>query len=171
MKQKELDEILKRHKDWLDGIGGERANLQYANLRGANLRDANLRGADLRDANLRGADLQDANLQGADLRDANLRGADLRDANLRGANLRYANLRDANLRGADLRRADLDFSCWPLWCGSSNVKIDDRIARQLLAHAFSVCSEFCPPTPEQIEFCNGFHRIQSGEFPRLEEGE
>ncbi|MDY6958315.1 MAG: pentapeptide repeat-containing protein, partial [Halobacteriota archaeon] len=96
------------------------------------------------------------------LRWANLRGANLRGADLRGADLRWANLRWANLRGANL-----DFSVWPLWCGSSNVKIDERLARQLLAHAFHVAKEFCPPTQEQIEFCNGFHRIQSGEFPKL----
>jgi hypothetical protein len=33
-----------------------------------------------------------------------------------------------------LRSADLDFSCWPLWCGSKNVKVDARIAAQLAAH-------------------------------------
>jgi hypothetical protein len=49
-------------------------------------------------------------------------------ADLHGADLRGANLRDANLRGADL-----DFSCWPLWCGSRNVKVDARIAAQLAA--------------------------------------
>ena len=88
---------------------------------------------------------------------ANLRGADLRDAYLS-----YAYLIDANLSGANL-----DFSEWPLWCGSASVKIDERIARQLLAHAFSVAREFCPPTIEQVEFCNQFHRIVSGEFPKL----
>ena len=93
---------------------------------------------------------------------ANRRGADLRDAYLIGANLSGANLRDANLSGANL-----DFSEWPLWCGSASVKIDERIARQLLAHAFSVAREFCPPTIEQVEFCNQFHRIVSREFPKL----
>jgi len=49
----ELAVICAKHTKWLrDEEGGERANLQ-----GANLRDANLRGADLRDANLQGADL------------------------------------------------------------------------------------------------------------------
>lgn len=40
----------------------------------------------------------------------------------------------ANLRDADLRDANLDYSCWPLWCGSKNVKIDRKQAIQLLAH-------------------------------------
>ena len=84
-------------------------SLQYANLQYANLQHANLRGANLQDANL-----QHANLQGADLRGADLQGADL--------------------QGANLRCADLDYSCWPLWCGSKNVKVDVKIARQLAAH-------------------------------------
>jgi uncharacterized protein YjbI with pentapeptide repeats len=60
--------------------------------------------------------------------------ADLRGANLRGADLRGADLSGANLRGADLRGADLDFSCWPLLCGSKGVKVDAKIAAQLAAH-------------------------------------
>ena len=34
------------------------------------------------------------------------------------ADLSNANLSSANLRGTDLRGANLDYSCWPLWCGS-----------------------------------------------------
>ena len=50
----------------------------------------------------------------------------------------------ADLRGANLRRADLDFSCWPLWCGSKNVKVDNRLVFQLAAH---ICVLDCD-TPE-----------------------
>ena len=108
----ELKEILKKHSDWLKGIGGERANLQDADLQDADLRGANLQDADLQDANLQDANLQDANLRGANLWGANLWGANLRganlwDANLRGADLWDANLQDADLRGADLRGANL----------------------------------------------------------------
>ncbi|MEQ7304702.1 pentapeptide repeat-containing protein, partial [Enterococcus avium] len=64
MDQKELNNILAKHKEWLhDEEGGERANLQDADLRRADLRRANLQDADLRRANL-----QDANLRRADLR-------------------------------------------------------------------------------------------------------
>ena len=63
-----IKNILKKHKDWLEGESdGERADLIFANLRDADLRGANLRGANLRDANL-----IFANLRGADLRGANL---------------------------------------------------------------------------------------------------
>lgn len=63
------------------------------------------------------------------LAEANLREADLREADLWGADLRGANMREANLLGADM-----DFSCWPLWCGSFGVKVGDRIAVQLICH-------------------------------------
>ena len=118
--------ILQRHANWIQSNGkyGERADLRGANLCDANLCDANLCGANLRGANLRGADLRGANLCDANLCDANLCGANLRGANLRGADLRGANLCDA----------DLDFSCWPLWCGSKDVKADDRLVAQLFFH-------------------------------------
>jgi len=110
-----------------------------------------------------------ANLRDADLKGANLRYADLRDADLRDADLRDADLRYADLRDADLRDADLDFSCWPLWCGSQKVKIDEKQAKQLLAHAFNAAREFWPGhlTQEQIDWLNDFHRIESNEFPKF----
>lgn len=40
----------------------------------------------------------------------------------------------ANLRDADLRDADLDFSVFPLWCGSFKMVVDDRLVRQLVYH-------------------------------------
>ena len=112
---------------------------------------------------------QRADLKGADLRGADLREADLREADLREADLEEADLEGADLRGADLREANLDFSCWPLWCGSINVKIDEKIARQLLVHAFVVARDFWPGdlTQEQIDWLNEFHRIKRGEFPRI----
>lgn len=125
MNNKELQEILKLHKLWLEGrLNGERANL---------------------------------------------RGADLLNANLRGADLRSANLLDADLRCADLRDAKLDYSCWPLWCGSLDAYIDDRIARQLLYHLMRPClvspnvsEDFKRAlfTKELIAEANEFHRAE-----------
>ena len=165
MEQAKLQEILQKHKKWLDGdnIEGVKADLFDANLFDADLRNADLCGADLRDANLRGANLCGANLCGADLFDADLRNADLCGANLCGANLRGANLRDANLYSADL-----DFSCLPLWCGGLDVQIDDRLARQILYHllrnvAYSNnTSEELKSlllTPELLNAANQFHRV------------
>ena len=105
----------------------------------------------------------------ANLRGADLRGADLRGAGLRGADLRGADLRGADLRGAGLRGADLDFSCWPLWCGGLAVKVCKRIAVQL---AYHFCRLDCDD-PEYIaarnailDFANQFHRV--GECGKLE---
>ena len=46
----------------------------------------------------------------------------------------YTSLRNARLCNSDLSNAKLDFSCWPLWCGSRDVKADDRLVAQLLFH-------------------------------------
>lgn len=87
MEKEKLDKILENHKLWLNGEGGE-----CANLRGADLRYANLYNIDLRCANLNSADLRCANLRGVDLNSANLSGASLYNANLYSSNLNNANL-------------------------------------------------------------------------------
>ena len=97
---------------------------------------------------------------------------DLRGANLRGANLSDANLRGANLRGANLSDADLDYSCYPLWCGSLHLKADKRLACQL---AYHLCSMQCDDADyikmrnSILGFANQFHRV--GECGELEERE
>ena len=111
MEQSKLNEILEKHKHWVnedcDGWREMRANLYGANLYGADLHGADLHGADLRGADLRGADLRGADLYGAKLYGADLYGADLRGANLRGADLYGADLRGADLYGANLYGANL----------------------------------------------------------------
>ena len=57
MDKKELDYVISKHKEWINGDGGEYASLSHADLRGANLRYADLSHADLSNADLRGADL------------------------------------------------------------------------------------------------------------------
>jgi uncharacterized protein YjbI with pentapeptide repeats len=68
----DLDEILRRHLQWLDSDGetGERADLSGANLRGAELKQADLAQAFMSAANLTYADLASAKMSGADLRNA-----------------------------------------------------------------------------------------------------
>ena len=132
MTQNELDIILKAHKRWLsDKKGGWQADLQND-------------------------DLQDAKFRGADLRYANLYGA-----NLWNADLRYANLYGANLWNADFRGADIDYSCWPLWCGSLDVKIDRRIFCQLAYHLCRVIVDDDDCKEAQLmlgRLANEFHR-------------
>ena len=94
-----------------------------------------------------------ANLSSADLSGADLSDADLSDADLSHADLRYA----------DLRGANVDFSSWPLWCGSlKGVKVDARIARQLAYHLCSVvCDdpEFTSIRDQILPFANKFHKV------------
>jgi hypothetical protein len=86
--EEQLQEILQKHKLWLDGKkGGECADLRYADLRCANFREAVLRYA-----NFNYADLREANFSYADLRGADFSYANFREANLRCADFRYANL-------------------------------------------------------------------------------
>lgn len=108
--KEELQEILEKHKMWLNDNGGEKADLRNADLREANLRDADLQHADLRGTDLNGADLKEAELSDADLRHANLRGANLQHASLHCTNLQYANLEEANLHCVDLYQADLRYT-------------------------------------------------------------
>ena len=95
MSNEELKEILDNHKLWINGEGGCRANLRWADLRWADLSRADLSRADLSRADLSGADLS-----GADLSRADLSGADLIEADLSGADLSRADLSRADLSGA-----------------------------------------------------------------------
>jgi len=101
---------------------------------------------------------QGVNLYRIDLRYADMRGADLRHTNLRGADLRYTNLRGADLRGANMAGADLDYSSWPLWCGSYGVKLDkennERFAYQAMINmGQKALTEFLQ---NPVEFANRF---------------
>ena len=105
------------------------------------------------------------------LQGAYLRGANLQDAYLRGAYLQGADLRDVDLRGADI-----DYSAWPLWCGSLEAYIDDRIAIQLLYHLLrpAQASPYVSQevkeklmTDDLIDLANRFHRAEEcGEIKR-----
>lgn len=74
----------------------------------------------------------------------------------------------ADMQCADMQGADMDYSCWPLWCGSLRAHVDDRIAIQLLYHTLSVV-QHSPYVSEEIkralltdavvEVANRFHRV------------
>lgn len=138
MEQEKLQEILEKHKKWLNNEeGGERANLSEA-------------------------DLYKADLYKADLSEADLRGANLSEADLRGAVLHGADLREA-----DLREANLDFSCLPLWCGSLSAQFDDRQLKQIAYHLVkaglqskNASDETKAELSKLIDFANGFHRVE-----------
>ena len=164
MNKKELDCVISKHKEWINGDGGEYASLSHADLRGAYLRGEDLSHADLSNANLSGAYLRDANLKYANLRDVDLTGADLRGANLTGADLTGANLRDTNL----------DYSCLPLWCGSLEAHFDDRQLVQIAYHLVkaglqskNASEETKKELSKLIDFANKFHRVdECGEIKK-----
>ena len=164
MDKKELDCVISKHKEWINGDGGE-----YASLSNADLRGADLRCADLSHADLSNADLRDATLKYADLSNADLSNADLRDANLRDADLKYA-----DLRGANLRDANLDYSCLPLWCGSLEAHFDDRQLVQIAYHLVkaglqskNASEETKTELSKLIDFANKFHRVdECGEIKK-----
>lgn len=113
MDKNEIQEILEQHQLRLNNNGGERINLQGADLRGIDLRGANLQGVRLRGADLSLANLSYANLNNADIHNANLYGvnlsyADLHNADLSRAIFDRANLNCTNLSGANLNGAILD---------------------------------------------------------------
>ena len=63
--------------------------------------------------------------------------------------------------GADLSGANLDFSCYPLWCGGFHVKTDKRLACQLAYHLCSMqCEdeEYIKMRNSILGFANQFHR-------------
>ena len=75
-------------------------------------------------------------------------------------------LRRADLKVADLSRSNIDFSCWPLRCGSLGVKIDKRIFCQLLYHTLRAGKSVDDPKvkrlfeiPDVVDLANQFHRV------------
>lgn len=71
--------------------------------------------------------------------------------------------RRADLQIANLRGADLDYSCWPLWCGSLDVKVDARIAAQLAYHFCRLdCDDpgYITARNTIIDFANTFRRVE-----------
>ena len=92
--------------------------------------------------------------------------ADLRSADLMDANLRSADLRRADLRSADLSDADLDFSVFPLWCGSFNIKVNERLPIQLIYHICKMKIETDDADLKRLvnsktfrKVANKFHRV------------
>ena len=91
-------------------------------------------------------------------------------ADLDGANLSGANLSSANLSSADLRGANLDYSCWPLWCGSLNTKGDERLVIQLLYHTMRLAqnSDISDELRKAL-FSEGLIQQVNAKFHRIKE--
>ena len=73
----------------------------------------------------------------------------------------------ANLSGANLRGANIDYACWPLWCGSKGVKVDAKIAAQLAAHFCALdCTDegYLAARMEILKFAKTSHRAEDLEL-------
>ena len=115
MTAEKLAEILENHKKWLNGEGGERADLRYSNLSGSdlsysNLSYSNLSGSDLSYSNLSYSDLSGSDLSYSNLIGSNLIGSNLIGSNLSGSDLSYSNLSYSNLIGSNLIGSNLSYS-------------------------------------------------------------
>ena len=91
--------------------------------------------------------------------------------NLHEADLYGANLRGADLREADLRGANIDFSTWPLWCGSFDVQMDVDEAYRL---AYHICrldcgddAEFAALKAALAPFANRWSGIERHDLPKV----
>ena len=116
---------------------------------------------------LSGSDLSDSNLSYSNLSYSNLRDSDLSYSYLSGSDLRGSNLSGSNLSGSNLSGSNLDYSCWGLSCKTLNVKIDKKIAVQLLYHTMRAmqsvddkeCKEFLR-NKSNMKLVNQFHRVE-----------
>ena len=107
---KDLDEVLKKHKIWMDSIlnsgeigTGTRANLNGADLAGLTLTESNLTCSSLNEASFIGAKLSGVNFSRASLKKASFEGATIINCNFH-----QADLEDADFRESDL--LDTEFS-------------------------------------------------------------
>ena len=67
-----------------------------------------------------------------------------------------------SLQNADLQNADLDFSCFPLWCGSFDMKVDIKLVYQLCYHICKLENssiEYANIKTKLTKYANKFHRI------------
>jgi len=103
-----------------------RANLSYADLRGAQLNDIDLSSANLESANFSEASLVDADFSGANLKNAKFNDAVCRLINFQAAFLEGADLRKTNLNMADFRGVPIDgiFEGPQMDTDFTNVKVD-----------------------------------------------
>ena len=167
IEQGELDELVRKHKLWLEGEdGGERLALVNCNLSRSNLSGSNLSGSDLSGSDLSGSDLSWSDLSGSDLSRSDLSGSDLSGSNLSRSNLSRSNLSGSNLSWSNLSRSDLDYSVLPLWCGSLKANFDDKQLIQIAYHLVraglnsdNASNETKTELEKLIGFANKFHRV------------
>lgn len=68
----------------------------------------------------------------------NMDSCDMNNAILHGVQFCRCNTRGMHLNGSDMTGANIDYSAWPMWCGSYGVKVDRRLFEQLVMHLCGV---------------------------------
>ena len=109
-KEKELKEKIDAHSKWLRNAGGERLNLDGADLQGMDLSGVNFCKASLNGTNFSGTTLRETNFREAELKGANFSGAYLKRANFADANVRDTVFENAEIACADFTGAKLNFA-------------------------------------------------------------
>lgn len=109
-KEKELKEKIDAHSKWLRNAGGERLNLDNADLRGMDLSGVNFYKASLNGTNFSGATLRETIFREAELKRANFSGAYLKCADFADANVCETVFENAEIAGADFTGAKLNWA-------------------------------------------------------------
>ena len=109
-KEKELKEKIEAHSKWLRNAGGERLNLDGADLQGMDLSGVIFCKASLNGTNFRGATLRETNFREAELKGANFSGAHIKNANFADANVCETVFENAEIAGADFTGAKLNWA-------------------------------------------------------------
>lgn len=109
-KEKELKEKIDAHSKWLRNAGGERLNLDGADLQGMDLSDIDLSKARLNGANLGATTLYGTVLEGAELKEANFSGAKIKDTTFSTADMYSAIFDDAEIIDAYFDNANLAYA-------------------------------------------------------------
>jgi uncharacterized protein YjbI with pentapeptide repeats len=173
MTQEEVNDVVRKHGLWLEEKeGGKRAifvekSLKRLDFRGANLASAHFYKSDLTGANFCASELSWATFYLSNFQHVNFSYSDLsftvfEETDLFGVNLKCANLHKAYLKGINLNEAILDYSDLPLWRGSLNVIVDEKIAAQIAYHFCSLnCNskEFIKLRNSMLNFANKFHLV------------
>ena len=109
-KEKELKEKIDAHSKWLRNAGGERLNLDGADLQGMDLSGVIFCKASLNGTNFRGAILRETNSRESELKRANFSGAHIKNANFADANVYETVFENAEIAGADFTGAKLNWA-------------------------------------------------------------
>ena len=152
------------------GLDFSNCHLEDAVLDGMSFRNCNFSFAMMKGASMVQTDFTRCNLSNVQLRDAKMMFASFDHCNLKRAKLNYADIRQVNFYRSELIDINIDFSSWPMWCGTKNSIVGEKLAQQIAAH---FCALICddPETKRMqallLDYARNSHRANY----LLDEGE